>query len=157
MHMLPVYYTTTNTRRRKKKKKTKALLAAEKEHEKFLYRIGIHDSKQKPRSVAQSGSAPALGAGGHRFKSYHSDHSFHPCVIKDESYKFTIDEIKKNTRRYAKRQITWNKKYRQGFLVNENYKLDVSDRYVVGQAYNKGGLQVLSKKEQSDPATGKRR
>ena len=73
MHLLPVYYTTTNTRRRKKKKKTKALLAAEKEHEKFLHRIGAYNSKQKPRSVAQSGSAPALGAGGHRFKSYHSD------------------------------------------------------------------------------------
>ena len=72
--------------------------------------------------MAQSGSAPALGAGGHRFKSYHSDHSFHPCVKKDESY-----------------------------------KLDISGQYVVGQAYNKGGLQVLSKKEQNDPATGKRR
>ena len=57
MHLLPVYYSTTNTRKRKKKKKTKALLAAEKEHEKFLHRIGVHNSKQKPRSVAQSGSA----------------------------------------------------------------------------------------------------
>jgi len=28
---------------------------------------------------------------------------------------------------------------------------------VVGQAYNKGGLQVLSRTEQSDPTTGKRR
>ena len=28
---------------------------------------------------------------------------------------------------------------------------------VIGQAYNKGGLQVLSKREQNDPATGKRR
>ena len=127
MHLLPVYYSTTNTRKRIKKKKTKALLAAEKEHEKFLHRIGAYNSKQKPRSVAQSGSAPALGAGGHRFKSYHSDQkpntkNWTPCTKKDE-----------------------------------NYKLDVSDRYVVGQAYNKGGLQVLSKKEQSDPATGKRR
>ena len=40
------------------------------------------------------------------------------------SYKNTIDEIKKNTRRYAKRQITWNKKYKEAFLVNENCKLD---------------------------------
>ena len=39
------------------------------------------------------------------------------------NYKNTIDEIKKNTRRYAKRQITWNKKYKEAFLVNENYKL----------------------------------
>jgi hypothetical protein len=40
---------------------------------------------------------------------------------------------------------------------NESYKLGISGQYVVGQAYNKGGLQVLSKKEQDDPATGKRR
>ena len=37
--------------------------------------------KQKPsvflvRSVAQSGSAPASGAGGRRFESSHSDHSY---------------------------------------------------------------------------------
>ena len=28
------------------------------------------------RSVAQPGSAPALGAGGRRFESYYSDHRF---------------------------------------------------------------------------------
>ena len=39
-------------------------------------------------------------------------------------YENTIEEIKKNTRRYAKRQITWNKKYKEAFLVNENYLLD---------------------------------
>ena len=143
MHLLPVYYTTTSNRKRKKQKKSKSLLAAEKEHAKFLKRmgvgsrssVGLEQRSSKPwvtgsspvesanqRSVAQPGSASALGAEGQRFKSSHSDHSFQPCVKKDESY-----------------------------------KLDVSDRYVVGQAYNKGGLQVLSKKEQDDPATGKRR
>ena len=143
MHLLPVYYTTTSNRKRKKQKKSKSILAAEKEHAKFLKRmgvgsrssVGLEQRSSKPwvtgsspvesanqRSVAQPGSASALGAEGQRFKSSHSDHSFQPCVKKDESY-----------------------------------KLDVSDRYVVGQAYNKGGLQVLSKKEQNDPATGKRR
>ena len=29
--------------------------------------------------------------------------------------------------------------------------------YTIGQAYNKGGLQVLSKAEANDPSTGKRR
>ena len=33
----------------------------------------------------------------------------------------------------------------------------ISGDYIVGQAYNKGGLQVLSRTEQSDPTTGKRR
>ena len=41
MHLLPVYYSTTNTRKRKKKKKTKSLLAAEKEHAKFLKKMGV--------------------------------------------------------------------------------------------------------------------
>ena len=143
MHMLPVYYTTTNNKKRKVRKKTQSQLAAERDHEKFLKKMGIgsrssvglEQRSSKPwvtgsspvesanqRSVAQPGSASALGAEGQRFKSSHSDHSFQPCVKKDESY-----------------------------------KLDVSDRYVVGQAYNKGGLQVLSKREQNDPATGKRR
>jgi hypothetical protein len=30
-------------------------------------------------------------------------------------------------------------------------------QYVIGQAYHKGGFQVLSKKEAADPKTGKRR
>ena len=42
MHMLPVYYTTTNTRKRKKSKKTQSQIAAEKEHEKFLKKMGIN-------------------------------------------------------------------------------------------------------------------
>ena len=125
MHILPVYYTTTNTRKRKKKNKTKSLIAAEREHEKFLKRMGLnsHSSTNKApkRSVAQFGSASALGAEGQRFKSSHSD-QFSPCLKKDESY-----------------------------------KLDTSSQYVIGQAYNKGNFQVLSKADQNDPATGKRR
>jgi hypothetical protein len=39
----------------------------------------------------------------------------------------------------------------------EREKLEVSNNYVIGQAYNKGGLVVLSKSEVADPSTGKRR
>ncbi len=46
------------------------------------------------------------------------------------SYENTIEEIKKNTRRYAKRQITWNKKYKDFFLVNEDYKLDEIIKFI---------------------------
>lgn len=43
-------------------------------------------TRQKPcqfkcRSVAQSGSAPASGAGGRRFESSHSDHHFIPLKL----------------------------------------------------------------------------
>tara|TARA_B110000858_G_scaffold71258_1_gene82695 strand:- start:4803 stop:5177 length:375 start_codon:yes stop_codon:yes gene_type:complete len=40
---------------------------------------------------------------------------------------------------------------------DDTYKREISKQYVIGQAYNKGGCQVLSKQEQKDPATGKRR
>jgi hypothetical protein len=42
-------------------------------------------------------------------------------------------------------------------LSYEREKLAVSSNYIVGQAYNKGGLVVLSKSDAADPATGKRR
>ena len=44
-----------------------------------------------------------------------------------------------------------------GVKIDDSYKQEVSRQDVVGQAYNKGGYQVLSKSEANDPATGKRR
>ena len=41
--------------------------------------------------------------------------------------------------------------------VDPEVKKMYSDRYVIGQAYNKGGLQLLSVNEANDPSTGKRR
>ena len=124
MHLLPVYYTTTSTKRRKKGNKTKSLLAAEKEHEKFLKKMGVGKSKGGRSSV---GRASGLQPEGRRFDSARlyqkpDTSGWGPCTKQDESY-----------------------------------KLGISARYVVGQAYMKGGLQVLSKREQNDPATGKRR
>ena len=40
---------------------------------------------------------------------------------------------------------------------DDDYKREISSQYVIGQAYNKSGLQVLTKKEIQDPNTGKRR
>ena len=94
MHLLPVYYTTTNTKKRKKKNKTKALLAAEKEHQEFLKRMGVGQSKNK-RSVAQSGSASAWGAEGRRFESYRSDQKpgWDPSMAKKQANVYTGTEI----------------------------------------------------------------
>ena len=94
MHLLPVYYTTTNTKKRKKKNKTKALLAAEKEHQEFLKRMGVGQSKNK-RSVAQPGSASALGAEGRKFESYHSDQkpSWDSSMAKKQANVYTGTEI----------------------------------------------------------------
>ena len=93
MHILPVYFTTTNTRKRKKSKKPASLIEAEHQHAKFLKKMGYIGDKcsggtassnlarvgstppspANSRRVAQSGSAPALGAGGQRFESSLSD------------------------------------------------------------------------------------
>ena len=126
MHLLPVYYTTTSSRKRKKQKKSKSLLAAEKEHAKFLKRMGVGKSNGGRSSV---GRASGLQPEGRRFdpaRLHQTDKvdtsRWTPCTKEDKSY-----------------------------------KVDISNQYVIGQAYNKGGLQVLSKTEQSDPTTGKRR
>ena len=66
MHMLPAHYTTMSMRKRKNKKKTKSLLAAEKEHEKFLKKMGV--GKSKVRGHSSGGRATALQAVGHQFE-----------------------------------------------------------------------------------------
>ena len=115
MHLLPSYYTTTNTKKRKKSNKSKSLIAAEKEHEKFLERMGVRSrssvgSEQRPskpwvagsspagiankRSVAQSGSASGLGPEGRRFESSRSDQVFYdPSMAKKEEKVYTGTEI----------------------------------------------------------------
>tara|TARA_A100001011_G_scaffold384601_1_gene457459 strand:- start:1458 stop:1841 length:384 start_codon:yes stop_codon:yes gene_type:complete len=95
MHLLPVYYSTTNTRKRKQKKKSKSVLEAERQHAKFLKKMGVSKPKEsKPkRSLAQSGSAPALGAGGQGFKSSNSDQFYNPTMAKKEENVYTGTEI----------------------------------------------------------------
>ena len=68
MHLLPAYWTTNNHKKRKKRVVSKKEQLAILEHEKFLKRMGVK------RSVAQPGSASALGAGCRGFKSLHPDH-----------------------------------------------------------------------------------
>ena len=96
MHLLPVYYSTTNTRKRKQKKKSASVLEAERQHAKFLKKMGVSGLKEtKPkRSLAQSGSAPALGAGGRKFESYNSDQVFYdPSMAKKKENVYTGTEI----------------------------------------------------------------
>ncbi len=81
-------------------------------------------------SNQRSVSVSGLGPEGRKFESYHSDQI--PLSNK-------IVNIKSNK------------------MVDTETKLLYSSRYVVGQAYNKGGIQVLSREETDDPATGKRR
>ena len=77
MHLLPVYYTTTSTKRRKKRNKTKSLIAAEKEHAKFLKKMGVGKSKGGRSSV---GRASGLQPEGRRFDPVWL-HQFFSAVI----------------------------------------------------------------------------
>ena len=118
---------TTTSTRKQKSKKSKRQLQADIEHDKWLRKMGVHPSQ---RSVAQPGSVSGLGPEGRRFESYRSD------------------QIPLSNRIVP---IQTNKS------VDRETKLMYSSQYVVGQAYNKGGLQVLSKEDANDPTTGKRR
>lgn len=114
MHLLPSYYSTTNTKKRKKSKKSKSLIASEKEHEKFLKRMGvgsrssagIEQRSSKPwvtgsspvesankRSVGKSGNPPHLGCGDQRFESSRSDQFYNPTMAKKEEKVYTGTEI----------------------------------------------------------------
>jgi hypothetical protein len=64
MHLLPVYYSTTNTRKRKQNKKSASVLEAERQHTKFLKKMGIRSrssvgSEQQPSKLWAAGSSPA--------------------------------------------------------------------------------------------------
>ena len=91
MHMLPAYYTTTNTRKKKNKKKTKSLIAAEREHQKFLERMGIGKSKARVAQKVEQftcndqvvGSIPTSGT----IPAYHSS------MAKKEQKVYTGSEI----------------------------------------------------------------
>ena len=96
MHLLPPYYSTTNTKRRKKKKKSKSLLEAERQHAKFLKKMGVSETKQpKPkRSLTQVGSASANSTTeSQKFKSSNSDQFYNPTMAKKEENVYTGTEI----------------------------------------------------------------
>ena len=138
MHILPVYFTTTNTRKRKKPKKPASLIEAERQHAKFIKKmgigirssVGIEQRSSKPwvtgsspvecaneRSVAQSGSAPALGAGGQRFESSLSD------------------------------QIPLSNDIPVGVAPKKEL---IPHNFTIAPAYNKGPYQVISKSNIKD-------
>ena len=146
MHLLPVYYSTTNTRKRKQKKKTASVLEAERQHAKFLKKMGIGSrssvgSEQRPSKPWVTGSSPVESTNRGRSSVGRAS------GLQPEGRRFDP----------ARLHQTDTSNWTPCTKEDNSYKLDISNQYVIGQAYNKGGLQVLSKTEQSDPTTGKRR
>ena len=131
MHLLPVYYTTTSSRKRKKQKKSKSLLAAEQEHAKYLKKMRVN-SRSSVGSDTNGGRSSVGRASG----------------LQPEGRRF--DPARLHQKPDVSRWTPCTKE-------DKSYKLDISSKYVIGQAYNKSGLQVLTKKETQDSSTGKRR
>lgn len=147
MHLLPVYYTTTNQKKRKKKKINPAKYEAEwRKYNKFLkslrspvmtldeyidYRHGKYKSKSE--------------------KCYGST-----AVSKTASWGSTPCSDANSYRRETKDYPSLSNRVPVGVATKKTYPVYTGNA-VIGQAYNKGGLQVLSASEANDPSTGKRR
>jgi len=133
MPLLPAYYTTNNTRRRKKKKRAdpSKYEVDWRNHNKFL-------------------------------KSMRCE-----VITLDEYIDYVHGKSKKITPKSDTLKTESNSYRREtpdipsvGCLVGVATKKEIpvyTGNAVIGQAYNKGGLQVLSTQEANDPMTGKRR
>lgn len=119
MHLVGPWITTTNLKKRKAKNKTKSLIAAEKEHEKFLKKMGLAPVAQlverpaytrlsgrlprgggsspsggtNSRDLAQSGRAGALGVSGRKFESSNPDQFYNETAAKKSEKMYTGTEI----------------------------------------------------------------
>jgi hypothetical protein len=134
MHLLPVYWTTNSTKTKKKKKKINRdkYEIAWRKHNKFL-------------------------------KSVRCD-----TITLDEYIDYCFGKVKKNKPSPSKSLVS-EKPYRRetpnhpslsnniGGIAPRKEVPVYTGNAVIGQAYNKGGLQVLSAEEAKDPTTGKRR
>ena len=127
MHLVGPYMTTTNTRKRKSKK-SKRQKQADIAHDKWLRKMGAHPEQLS--RVSYKGNTLA-------------------CQAKNESSILSTRSIPLSNKIVAIEKSKHS--------VDPEVKKMYSDRYVIGQAYNKGGLQLLSVNEASDPSTGKRR
>ena len=136
MHLLPVYYTTNNQKKRKKKKTNPAKYeAAWRDHNKFLKRMRC------------------------------------PVITLDEYIDYCHGKVKtKSEKCYGSTSVSKTESRGStpcsdaipsvGNGIGNAYRKEIpvyTGSAVIGQAYNKGGLQVLSASEANDPSTGKRR
>ena len=68
MHIMPVYFTNTGSKKRKVKKKTASLIEAERQHEKFLKKMGVTRGRssvgleRRPVTPEVVGSSPIVPA-----------------------------------------------------------------------------------------------
>ena len=131
MHILPVYFNTLNTGRKKKKKVNP---------EKYTLRWREHNKWLKTTHC--------------------------PVITLDEYIDYLQGKVKTKNVKGSKtlKQVTIPSVTKRipsaGDGIGNAYKKEqpkYNGDLVIGQAYNKGGMQVLSTQESNDPMTGKRR
>ena len=144
MHLMPVYYNTHSTRKKKKKKINPQKYEAQwRQHNKFLKSIRcsvvtldeyidyVQGKVKKPKGEKCYGStsdSKPLGRGSIPCS---------PAIRQTPDYPSLSNNI--------------------GGVATKKEVPVYTGNAVIGQAYNKGGLQVLSSQEANDPMTGKRR
>ena len=89
MHLLPVYYSTTNNRKRKQKKKSVSVLEAERQHAKFLKKMGI--GTRSSVGTEQRSSNPRVG--GSSLVEYANKPTYDPSMAKKKPNVYTGTEI----------------------------------------------------------------
>ena len=140
MHILPVYYTTTNHKKRKKKTLNSAKYEnACRQHNKFLKRHGLGSPLSLQQYIDNIHGRVRIDSKQH-------------TELNLRSY----DEVprRSSTRDIPSVSLLLNPKSMEGRRVERPM---YTGEAVIGQAYNKGGMQVLTPLEVKDPTTGKRR
>ena len=138
MHLLPVYYTTNSTRKKKKKKINPSKYEVEwRKHNKFLKRMRSPIMTLDEYIDYCHGKVKPIGERcyGSTSDSKPLSRGSTPCSPAND-----IPSVGDGIGNAFRREIPV-----------------YTGTAVIGQAYNKGGLQVLSTQEANDPSTGKRR
>ena len=140
MHILPVYYTTTNHKKRKKKTLNSAKYEnACRQHNKFLKRHGLGSPLSLQQYIDNIHGRVRIDSKQH-------------TELNLRSY----DEV---PRRSSARDIpSVSLSLKPNSIEGRRVERPMyTGEAVIGQAYNKGGMQVLTPLEVKDPTTGKRR
>ena len=140
MHILPVYYTTTNHKKRKKKTLNSAKYEnACRQHNKFLKRHGLGSPLSLQQYIDNIHGRVRIDSKQH-------------TELNLRSY----DEV---PRRSSARDIpSVSLSLKPNSIEGRRIERPMyTGEAIIGQAYNKGGMQVLTPLEVKDPTTGKRR
>ena len=140
MHILPVYYTTTNHKKRRKKTLNSSKYEnACRQHNKFLKRHGLGS----PLSLQQ-----------------YIDNIHGRVRIDSKQYRElnlrSYDEVPRRSSTRDIPSVSLSLKP-NSIECSRLTRPCYTGEAVIGQAYNKGGMQVLTPLESKDPTTGKRR